>query len=132
MNWLSWEFGFVSVIYIGTAGLFLLAAAFLCWRGIETRRQVLRLSSDVALFAEASMRVADTVDQILVGRATPLRASHTSRRYLLSRARDGISSGDSLDQIAVHLGLSHDEVSLLQRMQPLQGLQAANRTSQAA
>ncbi|MFP6835201.1 MAG: hypothetical protein VB948_03725 [Pseudomonadales bacterium] len=46
---------------------------------------------------------------------TPLRASHTSRRYLLSRAREGMAHGDSLNSVAASLGLSHDEVSLLQR-----------------
>ena len=82
-------------------------------RLVTAQRKIERLQREVMVFAESSTRVADTLDQLLLGNVAATRVSHTSRRYLLSEANAGLGLGESPQALAERLGLSHDEVRLL-------------------
>jgi len=105
------------VVGIALLGMFAVSA-----RIVSAQREVERLQSEVIIFAEASIRVAETLDQLLLGNLAATRVSHTSRRYLLSEAQAGLGSGESLDGLAERLGLSHDEVRLLHAARSAQGV----------
>lgn len=110
-------------------GLAVVTVAITSARLMSAEHEVKRLQREVAVFAEASTRVADTLDQLLLGNVAATGVSHTSRRYLLSEATAGLESGESLDSLSERLGLSHDEVRLLQRTQRTLG---AHGVQQAA
>jgi hypothetical protein len=117
---MSWhETDIASILQLAGAwlavGLALVIVVVMSARMVRSEREVRRLQREVVVFAEASTRVADTLDQLLLGNVAPTRGSHTSRRYLLSEALAGLESGESLDALSERLGLSHDEVHLLQR-----------------
>lgn len=73
-----------------------------------------RLQREMLVYTEASTRVAQTLEAALLGPTTPARTHQTSRRYLLLQARERLHRGESLEGIARGLGLSHDEVRLLE------------------
>jgi len=73
------------------------------------------LEREVAVYSEASTRVAETVEDILLARVKPGESVHSSRRYLLGQARDRLARGEPLQATARSLGLSFDELRLLQR-----------------
>ena len=83
----------------------------------RARNEIDQLRKDIAVYAEASIRVADTLDKVLLGKATPSETSHSSRRYLLSEAQRATAQGESLDAVAARLQLSHDELHLLRYTQ---------------
>jgi hypothetical protein len=85
-------------------------------RSIRIRNELRELRSYVEVFAEASIRVAQTLDGLMQGDVEPRRTNQSSRRYLINEARDGIRVGEDIPQLADRLGLSHDEVMLLRRM----------------
>ena len=86
------------------------------WRRQRRLRDRLkRLEEDLGVFTEASTRVAQTLEQVLLDRVTPGQSVHTSRRYLLQQARERLAQGDSLATVARGLGLSDDEAALLGR-----------------
>ena len=73
------------------------------------------LAGPLAVSAEASTRVADTLDQVLrdSGKLKESRAAGSSRRYLLAQAREALEQGEALNLVAERLRLSRDEVQLL-------------------
>lgn len=91
------------------------ATCLVCFtRARRAERRAARLDEQVAAFAEASVRVADTLDALLRGQVSPPQEGHqSSRRYLLAQAQQGLSQGESLEQVAERLRLSHDETRLL-------------------
>ena len=81
----------------------------------RAEREVARLAGHLDCFSEASVRVADTLDQLLRGDVTPVGRVQSSRRYLLNQARERVGTGEQLQSVAQGLGLSRDEILLLSR-----------------
>ena len=96
--------------------LALVVATFVLTARIRrAEREVVRLSRHLDSFADASVRVADSLDALLRGEVTPVTRVQGSRRYLLNQARDQIATGEQLQSVAQRLGLSRDEMLLLGR-----------------
>lgn len=106
-------------VWLGGITLCAALAALLVSYGMARRlaRERRRLDSmrrDLQAFAEASTRVADTLDHLLRGTVEPPEGSGSSRRYLLLQAREGIEQGEAVDTLAARLDLCDDEKHLLQ------------------
>lgn len=106
----------------GAAAIFLsilIAAGCLFWlvgrRWMAAMNRLDHVESDVAVYSEASTRVARTLEEMLLARAKPGETVHSSRRYLLQKARERIGQGQSVATLQRSLGLSFDEVRLLER-----------------
>jgi hypothetical protein len=97
------------------------AGGLLVWRWLSRLRRaqqrISTLERELAVYAEASTRVAASVEAILLARVKPGESVHSSRRYLLLQARERISQGDELRTTARNLGLSFDEQRLLEKTQ---------------
>ena len=120
MSWLETLFSVPVLEMLGVwvaVGLAALSLVITFGRLVKSEGEIRRLQREVVVFSEASTRVANALDQLLLGNVTTTRAGHTSRRYLLSEAQAGLESGEALDALADRLSLSHDEVRLLQRAQ---------------
>ncbi|MEZ5560802.1 MAG: hypothetical protein R3E86_19930 [Pseudomonadales bacterium] len=117
MNWLDGAYGtemaVLALIALLAASLAVSAIAW--WRMRRSAAELVRLQQDLAVFAEASTRVADTLDQVLrdSGKLSEARATGASRRYLLAQAREALEQGEALNLVAARLRLSRDEVQLL-------------------
>ena len=107
---MSWPDVVLSVTGAGLLGALIFMVV---GRTRQAQSEIDRLRRELAVYAEASTRVADTLDRALLGRTTPPETSHSSRRYLLSEAQRATAQGESLDAVAARLQLSHDEVHLL-------------------
>lgn len=95
--------------------LLALAASWRVARGVRRERQRLDgMRRDLQVFAEASTRVADTLDHLLRGDVAPAEASTSSRRYLLHQARERLERGEAVDALAAQLDLCEDEKQLLE------------------
>ncbi len=103
-----WLVALLAVVLIG-----IVTAALLRWRRAEHR--VGALEREVAVYCEASTRVAQTLEEMLLARVRPGEVVHTSRRYLINQARQRLDQGEPLPRVARALGLSFDEVRLLER-----------------
>jgi hypothetical protein len=100
------------------AALTALAASIRVARRVSRERQRLDgMRRDLQAFAEASTRVADTLDHLLRGTVQPVEGSSSSRRYLLLQAREGLEQGEAIDALAARLDLCEDEKQLLQFLQ---------------
>lgn len=86
-------------------------------RAARERRRIDSMHRDLQVFAEASTRVADTLDHLLRGTVEPAAASTSSRRYLLLKARERLEQGEPLDTLASRLDLCQDERRLLEFLQ---------------
>lgn len=106
-------------VILGVAGAGMLGALiyFVVERTRRARDEINQLRRDLGVYTEASIRVADTLDSLLLGKVTPAATSHSSRRYLLSEAQRATARGESLDAVAARLQLSHDELHLLRYTQ---------------
>lgn len=108
MSWLEYAPAAVAAAISLLTGLVCFA------RARRAERRSAELGEQVAAFSEASVRVADTLDALLRGQVSPPQEGHQpSRRYLLAQAQQGLSAGESLEQVAERLRLSHDETRLL-------------------
>lgn len=91
---------------------------------LDARRQLRSLREQVGVFSEASVRVADTLDAMLLGEVSQAgdslgrthRTNQSSRRYLVNQARERILGGEQVETVTQRFGLSRDEVALLQRV----------------
>lgn len=100
------------------AALMALTASIRVARRVSRERQRLdAMRRDLQAFAEASTRVADTLDHLLRGDVQPAESSTSSRRYLLLQAREGLEQGEGIDALAARLDLCEDEKQLLQFLQ---------------
>lgn len=77
-----------------------------------------RLTRQMSVYAEASTRVADTLDRAMTSDRPPV-APRSARREVLGEARARLAAGRSPDQISVELGLSEDERALLAALPPI-------------
>lgn len=107
-----------------------LAGGLLVWRWLirlrSAQQRISTLERELAVYAEASTRVAASVEAILLARVKPGESVHSSRRYLLLQARERISRGDEVSATARKLGLSFDELRLLEKAQLVREQAAAN------
>jgi hypothetical protein len=107
-----------TAIYLGIfAGLALLLrfAWLAANRWLANSSRINDLERELSVYVEASTRVAQTLEEILLARVRPGESVHSSRRYLLTQARDRLSHGEPLQTVARNLGLSFDESRLLER-----------------
>ncbi len=89
-------------------------------RSARQRHRLDAMQRDLQVFAEASTRVADSLDQLLHGDVEPARPPEhaaSSRRYLLLQARERVERGESIDAVGASLGLCEDERRLLEFQQ---------------
>lgn len=122
MNWLEQIQGAVGGYWLiagaigGAALVFGAVAATLLIMGHNRRldRRLARLETELTVYTEASTRVAESLDAVLMGRTRTSQSIQSSRRYLLLQARERLHRGESPQGIARALGLSHDEVRLLE------------------
>lgn len=108
----------------GLALLAALGALFASWRvarrTARDRRRIDGMHRDLQVFAEASTRVADTLDHLLRGDvdADPgpvgRERGASSRRYLLLQARERLERGEPIESLAASLELCEDERRLLE------------------
>lgn len=117
MKW--YEQVFAGVVVDLLALVFLAALMGIVWlighRWMMTLTRMKTLEREVAVYSEASTRVAETVEDILLARVKPGESVHSSRRYLLLQARERLAKGEPLQATARSLGLSFDELRLLER-----------------
>ena len=83
-------------------------------RAARERRRLDVMHRDLQVFAEASTRVADTLDHLLRGDVPEPEAPTSSRRYLLHQARERLERGETAEQVATQLALCEDERRLLE------------------
>lgn len=117
---MNWYEQLLSGIAVDLLALVMLAALTgIIWlvgrHWITALNRMKTLEREVAVYSEASTRVAETVEDILLARVKPGESIHSSRRYLLMQARDRLARGEPLQATARSLGLSFDELRLLQR-----------------
>lgn len=104
----------IQALTLGVAMVALAASWLLARRAARERRRVDGMHRDLQVFAEASTRVADTLDHLLRGTVEPPASSTSSRRYLLVQARERLEQGENLDTLASGLDLCEDERRLLE------------------
>ncbi len=96
------------------AVLALVTSGVVARRASRQRHRLEGMRRDLQAFAEASTRVADTLDHLLRGHVEPGEGGMTSRRYLLLQAREGMEKGEAVDSLASRLELCDDERRLLE------------------
>ena len=100
----------------------LVAIVAACWALARQQRRheqgLDALRSELSVFAEASIRLADTVDRAMTADLPPVLA-RSARRQVLNEARARLAAGRSPLQIGVELGLSEDEQALLSALPPI-------------
>ncbi|MFW6094018.1 MAG: hypothetical protein ACODAC_08600 [Pseudomonadota bacterium] len=105
-----WLAAAACVIALAALGV----SAVVLRRAARERRRLDGMRRDLEVFAEASTRVADTVDHLLHGTVSAGDAGTTSRRYLLVQARHGLEQGERVEALADRFGLCDDERRLLE------------------
>lgn len=105
----------VELLLLLTLGALLRFSWLAGRRWLATTTRVSELERELTVYAEASTRVAQTLEEMLLARVRPGESVHSSRRYLLTQARERITRGEPLQQVARNLGLSFDEARLLER-----------------
>ena len=104
-----------AVAVLGTGAL---AACYTVVRITKLQQErVERLERSLEVFAQASMQVAKTVDQLVINGGEQSLGQTASRRWLLAEADRRLQGGTDLREIVRPLGLSQDEVRLLDRRQ---------------
>lgn len=106
--------GWLSAVTLATALAALAASWRIARRAARERRRLDVMHRDLQVFAEASTRVADTLDHLLRGDVPEPEAPTSSRRYLLHQARERLERGEAADQVASQLALCDDERRLLE------------------
>ena len=112
------EFLTLGGIALGTGLLFAVSTvgAIVYWQGRKFQAYELRvteLQEQLALYAEASVNVARCVDALVNRGESEDVQEHASRRWVLEEAKARLERGSDLNEIAIPLGLSRDEVRLL-------------------
>lgn len=107
MNMFSWiMLGTVSVMCV--AGYLLLLI-----QSVKAHKQIQLLQRQLDMFVDSSINVARSVDQLVHHGTTGRSSTVSSRRWLLQEAKNRLGSGEDLSDIAIPLGLSKDEIRLL-------------------
>ncbi|MEQ8861320.1 MAG: hypothetical protein RIC56_21960 [Pseudomonadales bacterium] len=110
----------LTVLALAVAAGALLTSYRIARRSARERRRIDAMQRDLQIFAEASTRVADSLDHLLRGDvepAGPAARVTSSRRYLLHEARERLERGEPLETLTASLGLCEDEQRLLDFVQ---------------
>jgi hypothetical protein len=76
-------------------------------------KQMQALEAQLDIFVDSSISVARSVDRLLQQGGSAEMVNVSSRRWVLQEAKSRLNKGESVFDIAVPLGLSKDEVRLL-------------------
>ncbi len=80
---------------------------------LRQNKQIDELRMQLDVFADSSIRVAQSVDRLLQHGLQDNAINVASRRWILQEAKSRLQNGESVIDIAAPLGLSRDEVRLL-------------------
>lgn len=122
MNLPELAVGSLSAVALSALTLLVALGALLAsWRqarrSARERHRLDAVQREIQVFAEASTRVADSLDRLLRGEvetAAPQDRVASSRRYLLLQARERLERGEDIATLSVSLGLCDDERRLLE------------------
>ena len=106
--------GWFSAFAVAAAVAALAVSWHAARRTARERQRLDVMHRDLQVFAEASTRVADTLDHLLRGDVPEPEAPTSSRRYLLHQARERLERGETAEQVATQLALCEDERRLLE------------------
>ena len=107
MNAFSW-------IMLSTMGATaVLGYVLLLVQSARQHKQMKALETQLGIFVDSSISVARSVDRLLQHGGSTDMANVSSRRWVLQEAKSRLNKGESVLDIAVPLGLSKDEVRLL-------------------
>ena len=105
----------MSEMLLAGLGLGALAGyVLLLVQSLRHQRQIDALQNQLDMFAASSINVARSVDTLVRNGDQIKQARTSSRRWLIQQAQQRIARGESLRLVADTLGLSGDEVRLLQ------------------
>ncbi len=76
-------------------------------------KRIAELQDQLEVFVDTSINVARCVDRLTRQGGSQEIANVASRRWVLREARNRLDKGESVNDIAVPLGLSRDEMRLL-------------------
>ena len=82
-------------------------------RSIKQGKQLSALEAQLDVFVDTSISVARSVDRLLHQGSSGDIANVASRRWVLQEAKTRMAQGESVLDVAAPLGLSKDEVRLL-------------------
>jgi hypothetical protein len=107
----------MNVYSIGIFGLLLCSVivGYVCLlvQCLRQTKQIDALKAQLDIFADSSIRVAQSVDRLVQHGKQNDSMTVASRRWILQEAKTRLQNGESLLDIAAPLGLSRDEVRLL-------------------
>ena len=107
MNMFSWIM--LMIIGVVCASGYLL----LFMQSMRAHRQIQQLQKQLDVFVDSSINVARSVDQLVHHGDGARSPAVSSRRWILQEAKSRLGSGEDLLDIAAPLGLSKDEIRLL-------------------
>jgi len=107
MNMFSW----IMLIMIGVVCASGYALLFM--QSMKAHKQIENLQRQLDVFVDSSINVARSVDQLVRHGEGVRSPAVSSRRWILQEAKSRLGSGEDLLDIAVPLGLSKDEIRLL-------------------
>lgn len=107
MNTFSWIM-LITMSVVCAAGYTLLFV-----QSMKAHKQIENLQRQLDVFVDSSINVARSVDQLVHHGEARGSAAVSSRRWILQEAKSRLGSGEELLDIAVPLGLSKDEIRLL-------------------
>lgn len=107
MNTFSW-------ILLATTGVACITGYLLLLvQNLKQHRKIDALQAQLDVFVESSIGVGRAVDRLLHQGGSNEVANVASRRWVIQEAKDRLRQGESLADVAAPLGLSKDEMRLL-------------------
>jgi len=79
----------------------------------QQRKRIRTIEAQLEIFVDSSIAVAQSVDRLLRQGKVSEETNVSSRRWILQEAKSRVQRGESLLDVAAPLGLSQDEVRLL-------------------
>jgi predicted membrane metal-binding protein len=103
-----------SLLILAAAGT-VVASGFigLILRSVWQAKQIKALEVQLNIFVDTSISVAQSVDRLIHQSGSGEIANVASRRWVLQEAKTRMAHGESVLDVAAPLGLSKDEVRLL-------------------
>ncbi len=103
-----------SLLLLGTMGTAaVLGYVLLLVQSARQQKQIRELQAHLDIFVDTSINVARSVDRLMQQGDAGKIANVASRRWVLQEAKTRMRQGESVLDIAGPLGLSKDEVRLL-------------------
>jgi hypothetical protein len=107
MNTFSW------ILLATLGGACICGYTLLLLQSIRQHKQITDLQAQLDVFVDTSINVARSVDRLVHNGGSDKLVNVASRRWILQEAKSRLNGGESLLDIATPLGLSKDEVRLL-------------------